>query len=49
MEILNKNSVHFDELGIVTEKDMIIDDKLKIRSEELILSDIKWLKNYMST
>ena len=49
IEILNKNSVHFDELGVVVEKDMIIDDKLKIRSEELILSDNKWLKNYMST
>ena len=49
MEILNKNSVHFDELGIVTEKDIFIDDKLKITSEELVLSNNKWLKNYMST
>jgi len=47
IEILNKNSVHYDELGIVTEKDMIIDDKSKVTIDELIASNTNWLTNYM--
>ena len=38
-EILSKNSVHYDELGIVTEKDIIIDSKSKVTIDEL--NDIK--------
>jgi len=48
IEILNKSSVHYDELGIVTEKDMIIDDKSKVTIDELIASNTNWLTNYMS-
>ena len=47
IEILNKSSVHYDELGIVTEKDMIIDDKSKVTIDELITSNTNWLTNYM--
>ena len=47
IEILNKSSVHYDELGIVTEKDMIIDDKSKVTIDELIASNTNWLTNYM--
>ena len=48
IEILNKSSVHYDELGIVTEKDMIIDAKSKVTIDELIASNTNWLTNYMS-
>ena len=48
IEILNKSSIHYDELGIVTEKDMIIDDKSKVTIDELITSNTNWLTNYMS-
>ena len=48
IEILNKSSIHYDELGIVTEKDMIIDDKSKVTIDELITSNTNWLTNYMN-
>jgi len=48
IEILDKSSVHYDELGIVIEKDMIIDDKSKVTIDELIVSNTNWLTNYMS-
>ena len=37
-EILEKNSVHFDELGIVNTNDLIIDDKSKVSIDDLIKS-----------
>ena len=46
-EILDKSSVHYDELGIITEKDIIIDDKSKVTMKELLMSNNNWLKNYM--
>ena len=48
IEILDKSSVHYDELGIITAKDMIIDDKSKVTIDELITSNTNWLTNYMS-
>ena len=47
-EILSKNSIHYDELGIVTEKDIIIDSKSKVTIDELSASNKTWLTNYMS-
>ncbi|MDC0215965.1 phosphoribosylformylglycinamidine synthase subunit PurL [Candidatus Pelagibacter sp.] len=47
-EILDKNSVHYDELGLIIEKDMIIDNKTKVTVDELISSNSNWLKDYMS-
>ena len=47
-EILDKNLVHYDELGIVTTKDMIIDDKSKVSIDELIASNNNWLTSYMN-
>ena len=47
-EILNENSIHYDEVGIVVEKDIIIDDKSKISIEELNLSDKTWLTKFMN-
>ena len=47
-EILSKNSIHYDELGIVTEKDIIIDSKSKVTINELNSSSKTWLTEYMS-
>ena len=47
-EILSKSSVHYDELGIVTERDIIIDNKSKVTIDELAKSNETWLKKYMS-
>jgi len=47
-DILKKNSVHFDELGIINENKLFIDDKTKVTIDELISFNTSWLKNYMS-
>ncbi len=46
-EILKNNSVHYDELAIVVEKDIIIDKEPVLSVEELMFSNRKWLKEYM--
>jgi len=46
-KILDKNSVHYDELGIIIEKNMIINDKTKVTIDELKTSYTNWLKTYM--
>ena len=46
-EILNNNSAHYDELAIVVEKDIIIDEEPILSVDELMLSNKKWLKEYM--
>jgi len=46
-EILDKSSVHYDELGVVLNKDITIDDMTKLSIDDLILSNNNWLKNYM--
>ena len=48
IDILNKNAVHFDELGTINENELYINDKTKVTIDELILSNTKWLTNYMS-
>jgi phosphoribosylformylglycinamidine synthase subunit PurL len=47
-EILDKSSIHYDELGVVTENDIIIDEKSKVTIDELIISNTNWLPNYVS-
>jgi len=47
-EILNKSSIHYDMLGILTESDIFIDSKSKVTIDELIASNTSWLTNYMS-
>ncbi len=47
-DILNKNAVHFDELGIINENQLYIDDKTKVTIDELKTSNKNWLINYMS-
>ena len=48
IEILNKNAVHFDELGTINEDKLFIDEKSKITIDELKSSNTTWLNNYMS-
>ena len=45
--ILKKNSVHFDKLGVVTSKEIIIDNEPILSVDELIQSNTKWLREYM--
>tara|TARA_B100000900_G_C20396211_1_gene640775 strand:- start:179 stop:871 length:693 start_codon:yes stop_codon:yes gene_type:complete len=48
-KILKKNSVHHEKLGIITDKDMIINEKTKITIDELKAYNSNWLINYMSS
>ena len=48
-DILNKNAVHYDELGIINEDQLFINDKTKVSIAELRTSNTSWLTNYMRT
>ncbi len=48
VKILDKNSVHYDELGVIIEKDMIIEEKTKVTIDELKTCYTNWLKEFMS-
>jgi phosphoribosylformylglycinamidine synthase II len=48
VKILSENSVHFDELGTVSDTDLVINDKSKVSIDDLIKSHTTWLTNYMS-
>jgi phosphoribosylformylglycinamidine synthase len=47
-DILNKNAVHFDELGTVNENELFINEKTKVTIDELKTSNTSWLTKYMS-
>ena len=47
-DILNKNAVHYDELGIINEDQLFINEKTKVTIDELRTSNTNWLTNYMS-
>ena len=47
-DLLNKNAVHFDELGTVIENELYINDKTKVTIDELKTSNTSWLTNYMN-
>ena len=47
-EILENNSVYYDELGIINKNELIVDDKSKVTIDDLIKSHTNWLNNYMS-
>ena len=49
VEILNKNSVHHEKLGVIVDKDMIINEKTKVTIDELKSYNSNWLTNYMSS
>ncbi len=46
-KILKDNSVHFDKLGVITKKDIIIKDEPILTVDDLIECNKKWLKEYM--
>jgi len=48
IEILEKSAVHYDELGIVNDNELIINNKSKVSIDDLIKSHTTWLTNYMS-
>ncbi len=48
-KILNKNSVHHEELGIIIEKEIIINEKTKVTIDELKSYNTNWLSNFMSS
>ena len=47
-DILNKNAVHFDDLGTIIENELYINDKTKVTIDELTSSNTNWLTDYMS-
>ena len=47
-DILNKNAVHFDELGAISKNELYFDDKTKVTIDELTSSNTKWLTDYMN-
>ena len=46
-KILDKNSVHYDKLGVIVEKNIIINEKTKVTIDELKTYYNNWLKSYM--
>jgi phosphoribosylformylglycinamidine synthase len=46
-DILNKNAVHYDELGTINEDQLFINEKTKVSIDELTTSNTNWLTNYM--
>ena len=46
-KILKDNSVHYDEIGLVTEKDIIVDKEPIIHIDDLVKSNTNWLKEYI--
>jgi phosphoribosylformylglycinamidine synthase len=49
IKILEKNAVHYDELGIIEEKYMTINKKTKVTIDELKSYNTSWLNNFMSS
>ena len=45
--ILDKNSVHHEELGVIIENEMIINEKTKVTIDELKSYNTTWLTKYM--
>jgi phosphoribosylformylglycinamidine synthase len=46
-KILDKNSVHYEELGLIVDNDMIINEKTKLTIDELKSYNTNWLVDYM--
>jgi phosphoribosylformylglycinamidine (FGAM) synthase-like enzyme len=45
--VLDKNAVHYDELGVINADQLYINEKSKITIDELKSSNTSWLNNYM--
>ena len=48
LKILDKNSVHHEEFGIISKNDVIINEKTKLTIDELKSYYTNWLTKYMS-
>ena len=48
-KILDDNSIYHEEIGIIIDKDMIINTKTKVTIDELKSYNNNWLNNYMSS
>ncbi len=48
IKILDKNSVHYDNIGVIIDKNIIINEKTKVTIDELKTYNTSWLLNYMS-
>ncbi len=46
-KILDKNSVHYDQIGEIIDKELVISKKTKVSIDELKSSNTNWLKKYM--
>ena len=47
-DILNKNAVHYDELGVINKDQLYLNDKSKVAIDELKTCNTSWLKDYMN-
>ena len=48
IKILDKNSVHYDQIGKIIDKQLIINQKTKVTIDELKSYNTNWLKEYMN-
>ena len=48
-KILDQNSVYHEELGVIIEKDMIINQKTKVTIDELKSYNSNWINKFMSS
>ena len=48
LDILDKNAVHYDELGTINKNMLFLNEKTKVTIDELKGFNTKWLKEYMS-
>ena len=46
-KILDKNSVHYDQIGKIIDKELVISKKTKVSIDELKSCNTNWLKEYM--
>ena len=47
-DILNKNAVHYDELGVINKDQLNLNDKSKVAIDELKTCNTTWLTDYMN-
>jgi len=48
LEILDKNAVHYDEIGTINENMLFLNEKTKVTIDELKGFNTNWLKEYMT-
>ena len=46
-DLLEKNSVHFDNLGVIEDKNLSFNGEMNLPIEELTKTHKYWLRNYM--